>query len=342
MPTPVSSTVIVAISPEPCCGHPDGAAARGVLDRVVHQVRHGLREPGEIGVRPQRPVRQRDVQHVRLRVDRRARRLDRAGHDGSQVDALAAELDLVLRDPRHVQQIVGQPHEMQHLPLHRRAGAFDDVGVAAREAHHFDRGADRRERVAQFVRQGREEFVLAAIGVAQAHLGPLAERQIDAHADAAVDRPVRVEERLDVILHVEHGPVAADDLDLVADRSPVRDRVLHRQLRGRDVGAVALNAIRRLAGGRGQRDVAALGQVEQRRQRAVGGNVAAFRIVGDGDGHRRARNHGLERLQPLAQLVRAQIVQRFFETPVSHDAATIPAPPAIQPGGGFDSKPPQR
>jgi hypothetical protein len=169
------------------------------------------------------------------------------------------------------------------------------------------------------VRERGEEFVLAAIGVAQAHLGRLPVGEVDAHTDAAIDLAVRVVERFDVVLDVEDAAVGADDFNLVADGGPVRDRVLHRQLADRDVLAVALDAVLcAFAGRRRQRDVDVGREAHQRGERAVGGNEAAVRVVRDGDRNWRAVDNGLERPQTLAQILGTEVVENVEGTPFSH------------------------
>ena len=85
------------------------------------------------------------------------------------------------------------------------------------------------------MRQGGQELILPAVGVAQRALRQLSLGQVDADADAAVDVAVRVEQRLHVVLHVDDAPVRADDLDLVAHERAVSNRVLHRQLTTRKI-----------------------------------------------------------------------------------------------------------
>ena len=162
------------------------------------------------------------------------------------------------------------------------------------------------------MRQGGQELVLPAVGVAQRDLRQLAIGQVDADADAAVDLAVRVEQRLHVVLHVDNAAVGADDLDLVAHERAVGDRVLHRQLTARKVLAVSLNPVGRPIGaGRRQRDIRFVGHAQERRERAVGGNVSALRIVRDGDWNRGLRQKCLQGLQALTEFFPAQAIERI-------------------------------
>lgn len=56
---------------------------------------------------------------------------------------------------------------MRHLALDHVAAALEQGIVAAARLQQPHRHADRRERVAQLVREDRQEFVLALVGLAQ-------------------------------------------------------------------------------------------------------------------------------------------------------------------------------
>ena len=185
---------------------------------------------------------------------------------------------------------------MQQLPLHGRARLLDHLRLAAREAHHFERAADRRQRVAQFVRERGEELILPAIGLAQGDFGQLAIGEIDADAHTPVHLTVGIEQRLDVVLDVRDRAVGPHQLDVVADEGALGDRHLHRELVLRQIAAVPLNVVVRRVPVRGRhRNVLGRREPQQRRQRAVRGDEAALRIVGDGDRDRRRCDQSLER-----------------------------------------------
>ena len=105
------------------------AAAFSVFRGVVQQVGKRLAEPRRIRVGPQRLLRQVQHQRVTMGVDHRPRVLGRTVNHRSKVDSVGAQVDLVLRDARHVQQIVGDPHQLQQLPLGGGAGFLDDDRV---------------------------------------------------------------------------------------------------------------------------------------------------------------------------------------------------------------------
>jgi len=60
------------------------------------------------------------------------------------------------------------------LPLQHPAGGPHQRRIMRRQAQRLDAGDDRRQRVAQLVRQDRQELVLAPVGVDECLFGPLA------------------------------------------------------------------------------------------------------------------------------------------------------------------------
>ena len=76
-----------------------------------------------------------------------------------ELDGLAAQLDLAACDARHVQQVVDQPHQVVDLALDDLLLARRLVG-SPRSLIRPQRGDDRRQRVAQFVAEHRQELVL--------------------------------------------------------------------------------------------------------------------------------------------------------------------------------------
>jgi hypothetical protein len=89
----------------------------GVLRRIVQQVADDLDKPGLIAFQSHRPRRKRNGQMMPARLDQRAARLDRAVDDSREVERLARECDLTLRDARDVEQIVHQPRQVLRLAL---------------------------------------------------------------------------------------------------------------------------------------------------------------------------------------------------------------------------------
>jgi len=100
-------------------------------------------------------------------VKERAMILHGVAHEFIEFQGLALKLDLVSRDAGHVQQVVDQVGQLSGLavkspprrvsPARPRLAMFEDVGAVP----------DGGQRVAQFVREHRQEFVLALVGFAQ-------------------------------------------------------------------------------------------------------------------------------------------------------------------------------
>ena len=155
---------------------PDPAARLGVLGGVVQQVAEDLLQPGRVGVQPDRLAAAASTVSSwppssisgRARLDRAAARPPPAR------TALPAELDLAPADPGHVQQVVDQPGQLPDLPLHHRPGLARRSSGSRGQSEDLQGVADRGQRVAQLVGQRRQELVLAAVGLPQRLLGPLA------------------------------------------------------------------------------------------------------------------------------------------------------------------------
>ncbi len=107
--------------------------------------------------------RQDDGDLVLQCVDVRPARLHRRGDRPAHVDVLDLQLDLAARDARHVEQIVDQAHELLQLPPDHFARPRQALRIRALRLQHVDRVADRRERIAQLVREHRQELVLALV-----------------------------------------------------------------------------------------------------------------------------------------------------------------------------------
>jgi hypothetical protein len=154
------------------CLEPDAAIELAVLAGVVEKIGEHLRQALGIGVEVMLARRQIHHQVLAGVVDGRARGLDGVIEHGAQHHAPLAHLQAPARDARDVEQIIDQAHQLAQLALHdvHRVGGRSAVA----DLQQSQRVANRRERVAQFVRKGGEEFVLAPIGVAQAFFGATA------------------------------------------------------------------------------------------------------------------------------------------------------------------------
>ena len=105
--------------------------------------------------------------HVQLEMmlpllEQRAGALDRRRDDVADFDRVPAKVDLAAGNPRDVEQIVDQPHQVAHLPVDDRPFALG-AGIAA-QRHQLQRRQDGRERIPQLVAEHRQELVLGAAG----------------------------------------------------------------------------------------------------------------------------------------------------------------------------------
>ena len=112
------------------------------------------------------------------------------------------------------------------------------VATSPAQLHELGGGEDRRERVAQLVRQQRQEFVLAAIGLAHGGLRLLESRHVDEGPDRAARRAARIAQRNGVAVEVNHLPVVEADLLFVVSHFDAARGSLQRELLGRNLDVV--------------------------------------------------------------------------------------------------------
>ena len=294
-------TGAVAVVPGPVDRELDPPAVAGVLDRVGEQVADHLGEPDRVADGDQRTVGQHALEPLPPLGGERPGGLQRAPDDVGEVDPLGAQRDLAARDARDVEEIVDEPDEVADLPAEHVERRREQRLGRRRELHELHRVRDRRERVAQLVRERRQELVLAPVGLAQRLLAADALGEVDADADAAADAVRFVEERPGMDHHLPRRPVRAVDLDLgVVHRDAARNAGVHRQLGGRDVDTAAAQGEARRPG-LGERGVRLRRNLQQLGERAVDADGVAARIVGDGDADRHQVDERLELLDPLQE-----------------------------------------
>ena len=141
---------------------------------------------------------------------------------------LAHERDLPLRGAGDVDQLLDQVAHPGDLALEDFAQANQDRVGALERSQHACRVGDRRQRVAQLVRQHRQELALASLGQAQL-LGALGERLLELLALMDVDAAADVADR---------GAVGADPRHAVVEHPAVLAVVaahpqVHREWRAR-------------------------------------------------------------------------------------------------------------
>jgi hypothetical protein len=97
--------------------------------------------------------------------------------DGAQVEHVLRQRDHAAGHARDVEQVVEQAGHVADLAFDDGAGLAQALLAGLAGLEDLGRHADRGERIAQFVRQHRQEFVLAAVGLAQLGFGGAAEHQ---------------------------------------------------------------------------------------------------------------------------------------------------------------------
>jgi len=179
----------------------NGLAGLAVPRAVVEQVGKHLRQPRAIGMHVDRLVWCRHRQRLATERDQRHGGLDRVADGAGQVQGLGPHLHLARRDARYVQQVVDQTDHLRHLALHDLARLRGSGQVIAGELQDPEPRADRCQWIAQFVRQRREEVVLAAVGFLQGLDRPLLIGDIDAQAVRQLRPAVSVVGGLTARLH---------------------------------------------------------------------------------------------------------------------------------------------
>ncbi len=180
-----------------------------------------------------------------------------------EVQLFLLQLDLAAGDARHVHQVVDQSHHVVRLALHQEQRLLADVRGDLFGAQQADAVADRGEGVAQFVRQYRQELVLAPVGQFQRLFDALAFGDVGQGQHGAANAAVRVVQKAgrqdqvaDVaVVRIDHFPAArvrlGDDFgetqrkvvsaDVVAQRQGVVevavDRIAADQILDRLTGA---------------------------------------------------------------------------------------------------------
>ncbi len=165
----------------------DAAPGRCVLGRIGQHVGHHLHQARLVTEHRDAGRRQAHGERLRARVDRRAHLLDRFFDDGARRHARLAQRDQATRHARDVEQIVHQPRHVAHLAADDGAALVHPARIDVAEPEQLGRGADRRERIAQLVREHRQEFILAAVGLHQLFFNQLAVGDVaEERRDAAV------------------------------------------------------------------------------------------------------------------------------------------------------------
>ena len=139
-------------------GEPDVAARRRELHRIIQDVRKDLHEHAY----PHRH--ESALKHVQFLVRGCRERhdgFDSVSPSGARVRAVPTQVDLVGRDPGHIQEVIDEP-------CGRRTCRSSTVGACRTRRRRagletLDGEPNRCERVSEFVRKRREKFVFTLI-----------------------------------------------------------------------------------------------------------------------------------------------------------------------------------
>ena len=179
-------------------GHAQGdlAARRRVLGGVIQDVRDHLHQARTVARHVQRLLPLLYPQLVALHVEQRAHLFDGAVDDCGDVEVFLLDLGQAAGDARDVQQVVHQVGHVLGLAHDDVAGVARALRVERAALQELGGGRDRRQRVAQLVRQHRQELVLLAVGGAQLVLDALAHGDVAAFHEDALDVALRAADRL--------------------------------------------------------------------------------------------------------------------------------------------------
>ena len=164
---PLSATLSVTVPASHAARSRDLPSGIGVLGRIRQEVREHLGHTQRIGRKQHALGWQVDRQHVALRIDCGTCGLHRSADDGGEICHLGAQLQGAPRDTRDIEQIVEQQRHLPDLaiddfvaPALLRLGRRRRLGNECRLSYGS-------KGIAQLVRERREKFILAPIGLAQ-------------------------------------------------------------------------------------------------------------------------------------------------------------------------------
>ena len=215
--------------------HRDTSARWCVLGGIDEQVGQHLGQPRHVTVDEHRLVRQCQRQLVAGAVEQRLRQLDRTLDRAGDVQPLAAQRERPAHHARDIEQVFQQPGHLRDLAVHHVAAPVALDGVDAGHAQQAQCVANRRQRVAQFVRQHGDEIVFAAVGLVQRQFGQLARGDVHRHAVVAQRRGVGAVLGLAVVVDPHQPAVGVQHAKFMRDRMAQRDRLLAQE---QELGAV--------------------------------------------------------------------------------------------------------
>jgi hypothetical protein len=131
----------------------DATAIAGVLGSVAEQIRDDLGQPYPITLHRQRVAGHVDRQFMLTCHQERPGGLERLRDDLVKIEQRQVQPNLAQGHARDVEQLVHQPGQLGRLAVDDIAGPDDVLVGRLTHAHDLDRHPDRRQGIAQFVRQ---------------------------------------------------------------------------------------------------------------------------------------------------------------------------------------------
>ena len=180
---------------------------RRVFRRVVEQVHEYLDRRIDVAVDGQRRLRQVHLESVPVLLQQRTAGLDRARENVVQVDRAPLHAEAAARHAIDVEQLVDDARELHALPVDGLAHRFEHRIAHALASHERHGIADRRQRIAQFVREHRDELVGAMSRVGE-RFGVATLGEILRHHVVRARRAVRLAQRRDDVVGPVTGAVA--------------------------------------------------------------------------------------------------------------------------------------
>ena len=215
----------------------DDARLKSELCGVDDEVGECLSEPARVAAHIEPLVRHIDIEAMLAGVDLLVAARHRTLHDALDRHAFAHERDLPLRRARHVDQFLHQATEPADLALEDLAQADQDRVAVLDRAQHTRRIGDGRQRIAQLVREHRQELTLATFGEPQG-LGALGKVLLECLAFVNVDGTADVAGGLPGVVEAWNAGVGDPAVFAVLPTQPVVHAEWRRCLeaRGPDAG----------------------------------------------------------------------------------------------------------
>ena len=213
----------------------DCAARIGVLDGVAQQITDDLTQANLIGVHVYRLFRNPHRQLMTPRIDLLAHCFYCCVDDFGHIDPLNPQLHETVRNARDIEQVIEQAGHVIDLPLQGVARQSRDGRFVGRFCEQVRSCGERGERIAQFMRENGEEFVLAATSLLQRVFRTFLLCNVHEYAYAAAHASLFIEKRTRVLEEGRHAAVIEHDIELLAHHGLAKtSRPLHRQILASD------------------------------------------------------------------------------------------------------------